>query len=780
VSDAALRANPYVGLRPFFTSDSLYFFGRARQTAALLQILHEHRFLGVVGSSGSGKSSIVRAGLLPRLLGGFLVRDRDRWRSILMKPGDAPIANLAAGLLAAMGETPTASRGAELEQSIRDEHTDAVVRFLAERLEPNGNVLLLVDQFEEIFAFRGTGGEDGSTDGDPARRQERARRRAEAADFVDLLLALAERRDLPLYVTLTMRTDFLGDCDLFYGLPEALNRGRYLVPRMTRQELREAIEGPALLMRARVAPRLLDYLLNDLGDRFDRLPVLQHALQRTWDGWRQSGGVGPIDVPHFTAAGGLEGALDQDAEAALKRLDLGATARVFKRLTDTDASQRRVRRPARVSELVAAAGVDRSVVDGIVRRFHEDGRSFVFTSPDGRPDDPRVDISHESLIRQWNRLRSWVDEERRSRDQYIELVARARRAEQGVAAPLQDPELQIALAWKAEAAPTPGWAAAYSSSARDFELATDYVKTSLEAQCRRLAEDELQRRWRRFWNPLILAAIVLAGAVVTERAGVFDVSVTSAESAPRPAVGDAGAGPAEPQLPVSSARAESLNEVARVGSRVTKYWYFGFFALAYFALVEYGRRIHRRLALPRILHAFLEAGGRRPSAAHAETGAPRDAVDVHQTTYASTARRVAGYAIDLVLYVLVLIVSSPFVVSALDYLFGWDSASPPDFVLPDGYIFSLWGWLIGIGWLYETLPIISRWQATPGMRLAGVFRTGLHGERLSFPRTSAWYFYRLVSYIGFGLGFLIQPFTKRRQTFHDRMAGSVVLRRPRR
>src|SRR5438045_1577848 len=90
------RENPFVGLRPFDREHSLYFFGRSEQTAALLEILHDTRFLPVVGSSGSGKSSLVRAGLIPKLLAGFLVDDRDAWRIAVVRPGDAPLANLAA------------------------------------------------------------------------------------------------------------------------------------------------------------------------------------------------------------------------------------------------------------------------------------------------------------------------------------------------------------------------------------------------------------------------------------------------------------------------------------------------------------------------------------------------------------------------------------------------------------------------------------------------------------------------------------------------------------
>src|SRR5271165_5239765 len=150
-----------------------------------------------------------------------------------------------------------------------------------------------------------------------------------------------------------MRTDFLGGCDLFRGLPEALNRSRYLVPRMSRERLRDAVECPVLIEGADASPRLLDQLLNELGDRFDRLPLLQHALQRTWAEWQAAGCIGPLDLRHYEAAGGIEGALDQDAENAMEGLDAAVVARVFKRLTDTDRSGRRVRSPARVNELMA-------------------------------------------------------------------------------------------------------------------------------------------------------------------------------------------------------------------------------------------------------------------------------------------------------------------------------------------------------------------------------------------------------------------------------------------
>jgi hypothetical protein len=489
------RANPYVGLRPFFFEDSLYFFGRDRQTNDLLTLLRHNRFLGVVGSSGSGKSSLVRAGLLPMLLGGFLESERDSWALAQVKPGDTPLVNLVEGLIRATGETATPDAIAALVDDIGDRHVEAVTDFLGSRVA-SSNILLLVDQFEELFAFRNKVGDSG-----PNQARERAQRRSEASAYVDLMLRLAEYPGLPIYVVLTMRTDFLGDCDLFYGLPEALNIGRYLVPRLSRDELREAVECPAVLAGASVAPRLLDQILNALGDRMDRLPVVQHALVRTFDEWVRHGRQGPIDLAHYEAVGGLERALNNDADAAMAGLDARDVEAIFRRLTDTDINQRRVRSPARISELMAVAGVGRDAIDAVIAPFADRRRSFLYLSNDGNADDQRVDIAHESLIRNWDRLVGWCDTEQQERDTYVGLTDRARRWRAGTGSALEGPERRSAIAWVTATNPKRGWARRHAEADDDFDTLFAYLNASQKSFYR--------------WRGLTVAlpvAILLGGA----------------------------------------------------------------------------------------------------------------------------------------------------------------------------------------------------------------------------------------------------------------------------
>src|SRR5262249_57547736 len=133
----------------------------------------------------------------------------------------------------------------------------------------NEKVVVVVDQFEELFRF--------------ARVAEGEAYGNEAAAFVKLLLEASRQREVPIYVLLTMRSDYLGDCSQFWELPEAINESQYLIPRLSRNQLREAISGPVAVGGGEITPRLVNRLLNDVGDNQDQLPVLQHLLMRVWD-----------------------------------------------------------------------------------------------------------------------------------------------------------------------------------------------------------------------------------------------------------------------------------------------------------------------------------------------------------------------------------------------------------------------------------------------------------------------------------------------------------------
>ena len=325
--------NPFPGLRPFREDEEHIFFGRENQVDAMVDKLSAARFLAVVGTSGCGKSSLVNCGLRPALHRGLMPAAGTSWRMVQFRPGSRPLTAMTSAL-AADGALYSRYHGLIplteiIDTPLRLSKRGLIDVFRGARLPDGVNLLVVVDQFEELFRYRVLG--DSETN--------RLERSQEASAFVNLLLEAKQQRDFPVYIVLTMRSDFLGNCAEFPGLPEAVNDGQYLVPRMTREERRAAIKGPVGVGGAEITQVLLTRLVNDVGDNPDQLSILQHALNRTWARWDHDGhGQGPLDLPHYEAIGTMAHALDQHAERAYGELASDSQRRIcekiFKALTD--------------------------------------------------------------------------------------------------------------------------------------------------------------------------------------------------------------------------------------------------------------------------------------------------------------------------------------------------------------------------------------------------------------------------------------------------------------
>lgn len=472
-------ANPYRGLRSFSPREAHLFFGRDGRTEEMIHKLSQRRFLAVVGASGSGKSSLVGAGLVPALLGrGGEGRGGAGWRVATLRPGGGPIRNLAQALNApevlGSDDADADLRAGFLENTLRRSSRGLVqaVRQSGWR----GRLLVVVDQFEEIFRYRAA----------------RADRGDQAPAFVALLLEAVAQRELPIHVCITMRSDFFGDCSLFHGLPEAINDGQYLVPRMTRSERRVVMEGPMGVVGAEITPRLVQRLLNDVGEATaDQLPILQHALMRTFDHWRQRCPDDPaMDLPHYEAAGAVEKALNQHAEEVLASLEprqQRLAELVFRRLT-MRVDSREVRFPTRLDVLAEVTGAELSEVAAVVDAFRAAHCAFLMP-PETAELTPEsgIDISHESLIRIWHRLGEWVETEARSAQLYRRLRENAELYERGEADFYGGPALEAAVAWHQAGEANAAWAERYGGG---FEGAMAYLELSVAREAERRALEE--------------------------------------------------------------------------------------------------------------------------------------------------------------------------------------------------------------------------------------------------------------------------------------------------
>ena len=331
--------NPFPGLRPFHENEEHLFFGRESQIDTMVDKLAATRFLAVVGTSGSGKSSLVNCGLKPALYRGLMASAGTSWRMAQFRPGGDPIKAMAQSLAKRSGlfhsqDYEGLSVEEIVEATLRMSKLGLVDIYDQAVSDERPNLLVIVDQFEELFRYRNL---QLSSDESPGAEDE-------SVAFVNLLLEAASS-GYPIYVVLTMRSDFLGDCAQFPGLPEAINRGQYLVPRMSRDERRSAIAGPVAVAGGEISPVLLTRLVNDVGDNPDQLSILQHALNRTWAEWQRKVATGPMDLPHYEAIGTMSHALDQHAEKAFAELrderQKTICEKVFQALTDkgTDAAR---------------------------------------------------------------------------------------------------------------------------------------------------------------------------------------------------------------------------------------------------------------------------------------------------------------------------------------------------------------------------------------------------------------------------------------------------------
>ena len=408
MSDSSSRL-PYPGLRAFRREEGDLFFGREDCINGMVDRLAATRFLAVLGSSGTGKSSVVKTGLLDGLDLGLMAPAGSAWRVVEFKPGGAPLKNLALGLLQTRtegteGAKPVTDADAALFRAFLLRGPLSVAGWCADgHLPADTNLLLLVDQFEELFRYQDYAG------------------REEAEAFAALLLESARQAKVPIYVTLTMRSEYLGACALVDGLAEAISTGMVLIPRMMREQCRSAIVGPAALCGFKIADELTNRLLNDLAAfapwddrstrdqldrlarRADQLPLLQYCLNRMWTRARDDAPDAPIvlTLADYERIGGLGGALNAHADEVLHGLgdDCRAVAKaVFRALTEGSAASDAVRRPTRFDELVAICG-DEERVRKVVDVFRAPGCNFL--APGLDPANPRsltpdTDRRHQS------------------------------------------------------------------------------------------------------------------------------------------------------------------------------------------------------------------------------------------------------------------------------------------------------------------------------------------------------------------------------------------------
>jgi hypothetical protein len=326
--------------------------------------------VAIVGPSGSGKSSMIRAGLLPVIRDGYLDLT---WSIGTFRPGEQPMVNLAEAVATAL------SADAKDIRKLLDTGSLGLIKAIqAQSLGPDHGVFLLVDQFEELFQF-------AQRHGDQSQEEAKA--------FLKLLLEAATSDDVPFYLVLTMRMEWLSECTTYIGLAEAITQGIYMVPQMSRRQFQQVILNPIEASGGLIATTLVDRMLNDVGDRSDQLPVLQHALMRLWE--RRKPGEA-LNIDGYEKVGTLSHCLSNHAEEVYEELNdhqKGIAQALFRSITQVYRN-RKIRRPRPFSELAGLPGMSASSLPAVIEAFAREGRSFLFISA-GPLESAVIDIAHE-------------------------------------------------------------------------------------------------------------------------------------------------------------------------------------------------------------------------------------------------------------------------------------------------------------------------------------------------------------------------------------------------
>ena len=482
---------PYPGLRPFTEQEAIYFKGRDMHIKQIIRILEEKKITMLTGASGDGKSSLVYAGVVPYARAGFFKSQYSNWTIVDFRPERSPLQNLTQVLTEKLnidykktlfelehGFSSLASVYKDSEKYIDLQKTDWVNLSAAEKEKhwsKAANILIIADQFEEMFTNT-----ENYSDGVPS---------DEAYTTVNLLLETARiaiQENLPIYVVLTMRSDYISQTVAFKDLPEFIGYSQFFVPRLNRTEVMQVISEPAKLAGGQITNRLTEYIINELGNKFDQLPVLQHILNRLWMCADQ--GNETIDFVHLAMIAGISSGflapedktkfdawLQNQPESALEyyrqpglhnvlnthvntlynsaftyfsqnpgysrvtinnQESLLILKTAFKSLTKID-DGRTVRNRISLYELtniINKPHITSDIVLGILNIFRLPENTFLrpFLSPghietEYLDPDAILDITHEAFIRNWKLIETWEKEELDNYNDFLDFKVQLNR-----------------------------------------------------------------------------------------------------------------------------------------------------------------------------------------------------------------------------------------------------------------------------------------------------------------------------------------------------------------
>lgn len=451
--------NPFPGLRPFSIDESKFFFGREAETEDLILKLLKNKYVTVIGASGTGKSSLVFAGVVPAIL--KIKNDSSAFRIISFRPGNNPFGNLAEALINGIDTEEKNIDNTDLCGIIKnhDNFSDALSQITR---EVDDNILLNIDQFEDLFRF----GSSGLSEDDKIK-------------FIEFLINTIKKNTQGVYIILSMRSEYMGECSHHWELARLINNSNYLVPEPGMENWRKIIEEPVKLAGASIDPELTEVLLSDIRYRNDQFPVLQHTLMRIWEHWlRSDDSEKPISITDYNSIGTVKNAIDfygNEIYAELNERGKEICAILFKSITRKGSDNKGLRQPCDIGTIKSIAGCSAEELFEVIEKFRHPAGTFIGCSEEALSNNTVIDLQNECIIHLWVKLVEWVDDEAFSMQIYMRLSEASALYQQGKTGIYRQPDLQTAINWRDKQKPDLSWAIKYNPA---FERAMVYLRSS--------------------------------------------------------------------------------------------------------------------------------------------------------------------------------------------------------------------------------------------------------------------------------------------------------------
>lgn len=458
--------NPFPGLRPFRTEEKELFFGRQAESPEILTKLLASRFLAVTGSPGSGKTSVINCIIIPGLTAMTGAGEKGV-KVLYFCPGADPLANLVKVIspeLSTLCSTDECSRLIGGMISSAEGSAEKALRKISGDGEKK--LLIVADNFGDIFrsGIQPSSGE----------------KQAQIRSLVNILTSAVSMASPEVFVVIAMDAGQISYCSQFKALTRLINNSNHVVPWLGPDYYREVAEKPVMKAGASIDDELISVLATDAGEDPGTLPMLQHALMRTWEQWEQSGyHSNPLGMTDYRIAGRVGSSVSLHGDEIFSHLDDNEKQiceKLFKAITGKGNDNRAIRRPLSFSALQTVTGCTAEELKAVSGRFSDPSVSFLTPGPEVvAGEDTIINLSYDCIINSWERLRNWVEEEAASVRVYMFLSEASALFQQGRAGLLEHPDLKAAIEWRNRYKPTLEWAQRYDPA---FERAMVYLRTS--------------------------------------------------------------------------------------------------------------------------------------------------------------------------------------------------------------------------------------------------------------------------------------------------------------